>query len=150
MANATAPVKSLSRVDTTQRIDKFDCAAAQNFYQGQQVGVNAAGLLVSTGFLAVIGRACRTLLASTTADALEVEEGILWFPFTGTLTVANRGDIVYSADNQTLTMTASTNPPAGYVYEVSTANDPQGVGAWVTMTFEDASNIQGIIAALAT
>lgn len=145
MSNLSAPnTNSQGRVDpSTQRIDKYVMATGQTIYQGSQVGFNSSGLLVSTGFVYVLGRALSTVVSSVAGAQMEVEEGILYWLNSSDVVAATRGLPCYSSDNQTVTATASTNPPAGYVYDFD-AN-----GVWVLSTMQVGSALVGIAAAAA-
>lgn len=129
MANATAPVfSSRSRVVPYAFYTDYPVAAAQNFYAGQMVGLNAGGLLVSTGYVKVIGRAAKTLLGASVNTLLRVEHGIFYYTNAGTntITAATRGLRIYADDNQTVS-TLNTNPQAGYCYDLDAG------GVWVLL-----------------
>lgn len=137
MANAAA------KVDTPRKISCYDMkhsgvvATGQTIYQGQMVGLNSSGLVVGTAFVRALGRAMSSIASSPAGYVIEWEQGIFRWQNggTGTLTQANRGTLVYAADNQTVNST-NTNPPAGTMYEL----DASGA-VWVLMQFLPAAAV---------
>lgn len=147
-ALAAPNTNSQSRVDpSTQRIDKYVVKTGETIYQGSQTGFDTNGFLVATGYAFVLGRALQTIVAAVAGATIEVEEGILTWTNAGSgpVVAASKGKVCYSADNQTVTVTASTNPPAGYVYDI----DPNGQ-VWVLSTMAVGAALVGIAAAALT
>ncbi len=110
-------------------------AAATTIYQGAMVGCNAAGDLVpftTAVGIQLQGRAEEQVVNAGAAGAksCRVRRGcFLWANAAGgdAVLAANRNDIVYGLDDQTVTITATGRSVAGLVDEVTAA------GVWVHM-----------------
>jgi hypothetical protein len=105
-------------------IHEYTVATGATIYQGSGVALNGSGLLVHASDATAkktVGRAEATILSAAAGVTLKVRQGIVnWNAAgSGTPVAANRWQICYWADDQTITMTPGTLV-AGLVYNVDT------------------------------
>lgn len=101
-------------------------ASGQTIYKGALVGRDASGTIVNVSAdptIVVQGIAIGPDESLTAGETCEIDHGARWFRnSTGAnaITVAHIGDLVYAADNQTMSLTnqSGTLPPAGKVLAV--------------------------------
>lgn len=102
----------------------FPAAASTLYLMGTMVGVDTNGRCsnVANGIniLGVVAASVDNSAGANDVKDVEVRYGLFFFPATGT--APKVGQLVYAADNQTVTLTAGSNGIAGIVHEVRTLN----------------------------
>lgn len=106
----------------------------ETVYKGGMVGIDAAGDIIKGGgasanfSAAILGRASQTIESATGGEIVEFEQGIFGYGIGGTVDRTLVGQIVYAADDQTIT-DVDTNVVAGVLVKI------EGDQAYVKLGF---------------
>jgi predicted RecA/RadA family phage recombinase len=131
-----------------ERIISLPLASGASIFTGGMVALNAAGSCVAasdTAALVIVGRAAAPALYSAGDRYVEVERGVFWYANgSNAVEAADRGQICYVEDDQTVGDRAGTNGViAGTVEDVDTT-----LGVLVNMTGQYIPAGRGAVQAL--
>lgn len=148
MTALAAARKTLRKQNAGDRYHDFVIAAGETLYPGAMVGIDANGLAMAGAADAVriVGAYLGDIYSGASPIALAGEtiriyEGVFLWAEGVSITNANRGDIAYCEDDQTVKLTATTEPVAGIIVDTDA-----GGGAWVQMGLAFNSMLQlGIV-----
>jgi hypothetical protein len=105
----------------TPDLNDIPVIAADIIYEGAAVGDNGSGLarplVAQDPFMGFAERQCDNSAGAASAKNVRVRSrGFVSLPVTGAASAADQGEAVYASDDDTFTLTSTSNTPIGKVH----------------------------------